>query len=143
MAGSGTSRCPDTGLAAPFHQKRVHTMRVIIAGSRHITDPNVVTLAVEASGFRVTSVVSGCAPGVDWLGEQYANGNDLPIDPQPAHWGHGKTYDGAAGFKRNLRMTRVADALVAIWDGQSPGTRHMISVARTAGLKVYVERIGE
>jgi len=47
-------------------------MRVIVAGSRGIDDPNVVATAIAASGFHVTEVVSGTAHGVDQLGEAWA-----------------------------------------------------------------------
>ena len=38
-------------------------------------------------------------------------------------------------------MAENADALVAFWDGNSPGTRHMIETAKAHGLAVRVIRI--
>ena len=38
-------------------------------------------------------------------------------------------------------MGDFADALIAIWDGKSRGTKNMIDYATKKGLKVYVERI--
>ena len=35
-------------------------------------------------------------------------------------------------------MAENADALLAIWDGESRGTKHMIDTAREKGLEVYV-----
>jgi hypothetical protein len=35
-------------------------------------------------------------------------------------------------------MAAYADALVAIWDGRSPGTRHMISEAQRRGLAIHL-----
>jgi hypothetical protein len=43
-----------------------------------------------------------------------------------------------AGPLRNSEMVKNADALIALWDGASNGTRDVIMKARTAGLKVYV-----
>lgn len=40
-------------------------MKVIIAGSRTIEDGSLIEQAVQESGFAITEVVSGCAPGVD------------------------------------------------------------------------------
>lgn len=37
-------------------------------------------------------------------------------------------------------MADRAEALVAIWDGQSRGTKHMIDTARAQGLRVYLWR---
>jgi hypothetical protein len=38
-------------------------------------------------------------------------------------------------------MAMYADALIALWDGSSRGTRHMIKVANMQGLKVHVHYI--
>ena len=35
-------------------------------------------------------------------------------------------------------MARNADALLALWDGESRGTEHMIYVAACNGLKIHV-----
>jgi hypothetical protein len=54
-------------------------MKTIIAGSRDITDYNVVKAAVKAAGFTITEVVSGAARGVDSLGEEYARRHSIHI----------------------------------------------------------------
>lgn len=115
-------------------------MKVIIAGSRGVVSLSEVAIAVEKSGFAITEEVSGTARGVDKLGEQYANAHGIPVKQFPADWNR---YGKSAGYRRNEVMARYADALIAIWDGQSPGTRHMINIARQMGLKVYVHRTGE
>jgi hypothetical protein len=38
-------------------------------------------------------------------------------------------------------MANNAEALIAIWDGQSRGTRHMIDEAKKRNLKVYIKII--
>lgn len=108
---------------------------VIVAGSRTITNLQVVTVAIERSGFRVAEVVSGCARGADQLGEAWARSQHLPVKQFPADWDR---YGKRAGYLRNELMSEYADALVAIWDGISSGTKHMIEKARERGLKVYV-----
>jgi hypothetical protein len=35
-------------------------------------------------------------------------------------------------------MARYADALIAVWDGKSKGTFHMMVEAKRRGLKVFV-----
>ena len=37
-------------------------------------------------------------------------------------------------------MAEAADALAAFWDGESPGTDHMIRSARRRGLRLLVTR---
>lgn len=119
-------------------------MKTIIAGSRSITRLHVVRDAIHASGFNVSEVVSGAARGVDRLGERWARLNEIPVTRFPAGW---RDQDGvpnrAAGFQRNERMAEYAEALVAIWDGESPGTRHMIRTAEERGLVVFIARLAE
>lgn len=110
-------------------------MRTIIVGSRTILDVKKVYRAVADSDFNVTEVVSGCAKGVDLLGEEFAINMGIPIKKFPADWDN---YGKSAGYIRNLAMAEYADALVAIWDGESKGTKHMIDIATKLGLKVYV-----
>lgn len=113
-------------------------MKVIIAGSRTITNQAAVDLAMELSGFQVTTVLSGTAKGVDLLGEAWAESRRIPIDRYPADW---KQYGKRAGFLRNQEMAEDADALVAVWDGESKGTKHMIAIARFQGLKIFVHEV--
>lgn len=81
------------------------------------------------------TVISGCALGVDTFGIRWAEERGLPVMRYPADWDR---YGKSAGPRRNSQMAVVADALVALWDGESPGTRHMIQEADKRGLRVYV-----
>jgi len=111
-------------------------MKVIIAGSRDIEDLKAVMDAVKASGFPAfTEVVSGCAAGVDRVGEYYAQLYSIPVKQFPADW---KRHKRGAGPIRNKQMAEYADALIAVWDGKSKGTKNMIDQATKKGLKVYV-----
>lgn len=110
-------------------------MKTIIAGSRSITNYKTVVYAVSQCGWVPSAIVSGCAPGVDTLGEEFAKQFNLPIHKYPADW---NTQGRAAGPIRNRQMGDNADALIAIWDGKSPGTGDMIKYARQKGLKVFV-----
>jgi len=115
-------------------------MKTIIAGSRDIDDYDAIKTAVVNSGYVITEVVSGKAKGVDKLGEKWATDNNVPVKEFPAYW---NTYGKTAGFRRNNEMAKYADALVAVWDGRSKGTRHMIETATREGLRVYVQVVGE
>ena len=113
-------------------------MKVIIAGSRDIEDFSLIQEAVYASTFNITEVVSGRARGVDKLGEAWASLNNIPIKPFPAKWRTNGVLDRSAGFKRNIEMAEYADALIAVWDGESRGTKHMINQAKLKKLKVFI-----
>lgn len=110
-------------------------MKVIIAGSREITDQNVVSQAIISSSFVVSEVVSGTARGVDQLGEKEALKLGIPIKQFPADWNR---WGKAAGYYRNQEMAEYADALIAIWDGKSRGTKDTIERAEKAGIPVEI-----
>jgi predicted Rossmann fold nucleotide-binding protein DprA/Smf involved in DNA uptake len=112
-------------------------MKVIIAGGRDILDYKLVLNAIRESKFDITEVVSGMAKGVDTLAVQYANENDLVITPFFADW---NTHGRAAGPIRNRQMAEYGDALIAIWDGESRGTKNMIEEATKRKLQVFVYR---
>lgn len=117
-------------------------MKVIIAGSRSIKDMALVEAAIAASGYHITEVVSGGARGVDSLGEEWAILNKIKLGPDFSvpdyEW---KKNPHTAGHKRNGRMAKYAEALIAIWDGVSGGTANMIEQARAHGLLVFVYRV--
>lgn len=110
-------------------------MKVIIAGSRTITEMSVLQQAIAAAGFDITEVISGGAKGVDELGNEWARQNKLRYRIFWALW---KTHGRAAGPIRNQEMADFADALIAVWDGRSRGTADMIRRAQAKGLPVYV-----
>jgi len=112
--------------------------KTIIAGSRDFADYSQVVEAVSKCGWEVSSVVSGTARGADRLGEVYAEENSLPLYKYPAEW---DKYGKSAGYKRNTLMAENADALIALWNGESRGTKHMIDIATTKGLQVYVHMV--
>lgn len=85
--------------------------------------------------FTLSEIVSGGASGADSCGERWASVHELPVKTFLPDWNqHGKS----AGIVRNVEMALYADALVAFWDGQSRGTKHMIDYANKQGLKVKV-----
>ncbi len=115
-------------------------MKVIIAGSRRITDPHLVAWAMDRAiehGLVVTEVVSGKEPhGVDRLGELWADAQGVPVRPFPAKWDafgpRGSPARRRAGPVRNEEMACYAEALVALpdpnslsekWVGRAPCVR--------------------
>lgn len=115
-------------------------MRTIIAGSRsEFPIPReYLDAALAVCGWRPTVVISGTARGADALGELWAAQNGIPIERFPADW---NTHGRSAGYRRNAEMASNADALIALWDGTSKGTKGMIDLAKKRGLKVFVQYI--
>lgn len=114
----------------------------IIAGSRENITYDDVLEAIEKCPWssEITEVVSGKARGVDTMGEQWAKENNIPIKEFPADW---KNLGRKAGTLRNCQMGDYADALIAVWDGESRGTLHMTNYAKEKGLKVFVYNLKE
>lgn len=116
--------------------------KVIIAGTRDFDDYGLLCRHTdyklsEKRKTRRIVIVSGAARGADVLGEQYARERGYKVERYPANW---EKYGKAAGPIRNDLMARNADALIAYWDGKSPGTWNMIETARNYGLKVSIKR---
>lgn len=113
-------------------------MKIIIAGSRNITNIALVNHAML--GINPTEIVSGGARGVDMLGEQWAKQHNIPVFRMSANW---DTEGKSAGYRRNERMAKYADQLVAIWDGHSKGTGHMINIMRNLNKPVFILNLGD
>lgn len=114
--------------------------RVIIAGGRNFDDYVILKRTMDKLLANIAGgivVVCGMARGADALGEQYAMEKGYEVNYFPADW---DKYGKSAGYRRNEQMAQNADALVAFWDGQSRGTKHMIDLAYRHGLKVRVIR---
>lgn len=47
-------------------------------------------------------------------------------------------YPKRAGFMRNERMAKAADAAIVIWDGEARGSQNMIQQATNADILLYV-----
>lgn len=115
--------------------------RIIVAGSRDIpTNKDYLReyfnrLDALSKSKSNIEVVSGTARGGDRVGEDWAYARDHKLVKFPADW----QYHGlSAGYKRNEEMAEYADALVAIWDSKSKGTKHMINIAKREGLAVRI-----
>lgn len=113
-------------------------MRVIVAGTRTITDTAATWDAIRLSGFHPSEIVSGGCYGPDLKGESYADAYRIPVKRFLADW---RSLGRKAGPLRNEAMAAYADALVAVWDGKSRGTADMIRRAKAHGLKVYVHEV--
>ena len=108
-------------------------MKTIIAGSRDIFDFGLIEKAVKESGFKITEVVSGCARGVDTLGEHWAAIKEIPVKRFMPDWEyHGKS----AAAIRNQQMADYAEACIVI-HRNTPGSLDMLKKAKKKGLKVY------
>lgn len=112
-------------------------MRLIISGGRDIWDFDFIvdTIKFYTQNLDSWTLVCGMAPGVDTVAYDYCEANGIPIVKYYADWDN---YGKKAGPLRNEDMALHAEALLAIWDGNSPGTNDMIKRATDHGLKFKV-----
>lgn len=113
-------------------------LKVIIAGSRNISSIDSVKRAVALSGFKIGEVVSGMAEGIDTDAIEMADLLGVPLKPFEVTKAMWRRNPFKAGFIRNREMGLYADALVAVWDGSSGGTKDMIAIMRELGKPYYV-----
>lgn len=118
-------------------------MKLIIAGSRDLDGISYVSDALLDSPWsmeKLSEVVHGGADGIDSSAEEWANLFNVSTTVFEPDWDkHGK----AAGPIRNAEMAEYGDALVAVWDGESRGTRSMIEKALDEGIEVYVKVVDD
>ena len=116
-------------------------MKVIIAGSRSITDYDAVKKAIEDSGWKdaISLVISGGARGVDTLGERWATEEGIVFErflPEYTMY-----YGKSAPITRNRKMAERADALILVWDGKSRGSKNMLETAEELGLSIHLVEV--
>ena len=101
-------------------------MRVLVCGSRSWIDVALILTYLQRVG--ATLVIHGGAKGADRLAGQAAAQLNIPVEVYPPDW---DSYGKQAGFIRNGEMLSAGrpDLVLAFWDGQSRGTRHMIELA--------------
>ena len=111
--------------------------KMIVAGSRDFQNYPLLCKELDKIRESIAEIVCGEARGADTLGRTYAYDNDISIKSFPADW---HTYGAQAGYIRNQEMGDYADMCIAFWDGQSPGTQHMIDYMEKLGKEVKVIR---
>jgi uncharacterized phage-like protein YoqJ len=97
-------------------------MKLAIVGSR--------SLKINIERFvdkNATMIISGGAIGIDTAAANFAKNNNLPLCVfKPDYIKFGKS----APILRNKQIVKKADSILAIWDGKSRGTAHVIKLAK-------------
>lgn len=109
-------------------------MKVAVIGSRGLWVENLGDYLPPG----VTEIVSGGAKGIDSCARQYAQEHGLKLTeflPDYRRYGRG------APLKRNLEIIAYADQVLAFWDGNSSGTKHVIDQCNRQKKKVTVHQL--
>jgi len=111
-------------------------MRLAIVGSRSITSFDLSPYIPED----VTEIVSGGARGIDRVAEKYAKDHNIKYKVfLPDYEGHGR----AAPILRDREIIEYSDKILAIWDGESRGTRFMVTESHRQQKLLQVVFYGE
>lgn len=103
-------------------------MKLLIIGSRTITDFDLSRYVPEET----TLIISGGAKGIDTLAERYADEKGIEkLIIRPEYQKFGK----AAPIKRNEQMVDLSDVVLAVWDGESRGTKYTLNYCEKIGKK--------
>ena len=112
-------------------------MRILITGDRDYTDGRLIGEILEkyqAEGY--DTIIEGEARGADKLSRIEAERLGMQVIPIPAQW---IKYGKKAGPLRNMEMLEYKPNLVIAFHDDlqnSKGTKHMIRIAKEAGLPV-------
>ena len=112
-------------------------MKLIIAGAPTCTNYQHLCQVLAPDRHRITQVLTGGARGAEQLGYRWAWKHAVRHQLFRAEW---ERFGKSAGMRRNHQMAQAGDVLVACWDGQSPGTAHMIQCMEQLGKPVIVVR---
>ncbi len=116
-------------------------MRVAIIGSRSVQLESLHELLVLLP-LGTHEIISGGAEGADQIAEQIAHELSLPITVFRPDYAH---YQRRAPLLRNDAIVRYADYVIALWDGKSRGTAHVIErcIQEYTPVRVFLCRDGK
>jgi len=80
-------------------------------------------------------IITGGAPGIDSTAEMIAKDCCLEVKIFLPDW---DKHPRSAGMIRNAEILNDCDKVIAFWDGESPGTKGMIELARRRNLPLRV-----
>lgn len=112
-------------------------MKVLVCGSRGIDDYDVVDEAIDDSRWNPDTIIHGGARGVDSSASMYARIHNIDEEEHAVPEWAWETIGGKAGPIRNGYMVSEADAMIAVWDGDSSGTQNAIQQAMDEGIPIY------
>lgn len=119
---------------------QIISVRCVIAGSRTITDKDLVLKAIVDSGFEISEIVCGECRGPDLFGAEYAKANGIPVKFFRPDWiKHG----WAGGPIRNREMANYcgADGALILVHNGSKGSLSMKKEAERVGMKIFEVRV--
>lgn len=113
------------------------SMKLAIIGSRGIQNANIGEL-IRLYSLEPTTIISGGARGVDQSAARFAKANGLELLVFRPDY---KKHLQGAPIRRNELIAMECDTMLAIWDGQSKGTKHVVQYAQKLGKHVIIHLV--
>ncbi len=95
-------------------------MKAAIIGSRGLKAINIGEYIPEGTD----EIISGGARGIDTCAAEYARAHGIKLTEIFPDY---KRYGRAAPIVRNREIIERSDIVIALWDGRSRGTAHVVS----------------
>lgn len=108
-----------------------------VIGSRKCGEVNI-GLFISMLPATPTLIISGGARGVDSLAERYAREKGIPTEIHKPDY---KAHLQGAPIRRNEDMVNACDAVLAVWDGKSKGTKYTVDYALKKGKPVFLHLV--
>jgi len=117
-------------------------MKVLVTGGRTFLDTNWLFAGLDLLHSSlpggITEIIEGEAPGADIRARFWAERHGVKVVGVKAQW---DKFGKSAGFRRNAEMADLKPDVVLACPG-GKGTRMMVDLAKTRGLKVvYLEKM--
>ena len=118
-------------------------IRLAVIGSRTFSDRERLFKILDVNKHQIKLIVSGGANGADTLATDWAKERGIPYLVFPALWHDPETglVDKGAGFRRNWDIIRLAEKVLAFWDGKSRGTANSLEIAKSLNKPVRIIQI--
>ena len=95
-------------------------MKVVITGTRNITDYDLVDQTIKDSEYKITEINCGDQQGVDVLAQSYAKKKRKKLNVFVPDW---KKYGRNARDISDVEMVKDAEAVFLFWDGNDAGCK--------------------
>lgn len=106
-------------------------MKVAVIGSRGLVVNNLEKFLPKDT----TEIISGGARGIDSCAREYALAHGIKLTEFLPEY---EKYGRSAPLKRNIKIIKKADLVLAFWDGESRGTKFVIDNCNRMGVSVKV-----
>jgi predicted Rossmann-fold nucleotide-binding protein len=126
-------------------------MKIAVIGSRSVNDNDLIYELIEefieknVQPDESITIMSGGAKGIDSVAQEFAKINNYDfVLFEPYHKVDTRAkFNARYFFVRNQQLILNADAVLAIWDGESKGTAHGIELARVNKKLLHIEVVNE